>query len=72
MAPPRSACSEAFQRLEQTEDLNLGGVVPAGTEGVVLWGCAETRSGPAVSSENLRTVLIGFLLFANPQKLSRP
>lgn len=72
MAPPRSACSEAFQRLEQTEDPNLGGAVPAGTEAVVLWGCAETRSGPAVSSENFRTVLIVFLLLPSPQKLSRP
>lgn len=72
LAPPRSACSEAFQRLEQTEDLNLGGAVAAGTEGVVLWGCAETRLGPAVSSENFRAVLIVFLLLPNPQKLSRP
>lgn len=71
MAPPRSARSEDFQRLEQT-DLNLGGAVPAGTEGVVLWGCAETRSGPAVSSESFRTVLIVLLLLPNPQNLSRP
>jgi len=72
MAPLRRAGSEAFQRLEQAEDLNLSGAVPAGTEEAVLWGCAETCSGPAVSSENFRTVLTVLLLLAKPQRLSRP
>lgn len=49
MAPVRSVCSEAFQSLEQTEDLNLGGAVPVRPEEVVLWGRAETLPGPAVS-----------------------
>lgn len=72
MAPPRSECSEALQRLEQTEDLNLSHAIPAGAEGIVLWGCAETRSGSAVSSENFRTILIVFLLLPTPPKLSKP
>lgn len=72
MAPARSARSEAFQRLERAEDPSLSRAVPAGTGGVALWGCAGTRSAPAVSSESFRAVLIVFLLLPNPPKLSRP
>lgn len=36
VATLRSASSEAFQRLEQAGDLNLGGDAPAGTEGIVI------------------------------------